>query len=150
MTDEMEPPTPQTTPALVNWAGNHAYRATSVREPASLDELQEIVRHASSLRALGTRHAFNDLTDSRGELVSLRGLPRRLEIDSERRRVRIDGGLTYGELCGSLDQAGFALPNLASLPHISVAGAVATATHGSGNRLGSLATSVVRLTIVRA
>jgi alditol oxidase len=141
--------TPQTVPALVNWAGNHAYRTTALREPTSLDELQEIVRRARHLRALGTRHAFNDLTDTPGELVSLRGLPRRLEVDAEARTVTIDGGLTYGELCDALDAAGFALPNLASLPHISVAGAVSTATHGSGNGLGSLATSVVGLTLVR-
>jgi xylitol oxidase len=142
--------TPQTRPALVNWAGNHAYRTTGLREPASLDELGEIVRSARHLRVLGTRHAFNELTDTPGELVSLRGLPRRLEIDPGRRTVTIDGGLTYGELCGPLDAAGFALPNLASLPHISVAGAVSTATHGSGNLLGSLATSVVGLTLMRA
>ena len=118
--------------------------------PASVEELQELVRRSPAIRALGTRHAFNDLTDSRGDLVSLRGLPRRLEIDADAATVTLGGGLTYGELCGPLDDAGFGLPNLASLPHISVAGSCATATHGSGNRHASLATTVRALTVVRA
>src|SRR5689334_20769745 len=110
----------QTRPAGMNWAGNHTYRAGAIHEPTSLDELQELVRSRSAVRAIGTRHAFNDLTDSRGDLVSLRRLPRRLEIDSATATVTVDGGLTYGELCGPLDAAGFGLHNLASLPHISV------------------------------
>jgi xylitol oxidase len=141
---------PETHPAGVNWAGNHAYRAGAIHEPTSLDELQDLVRTTPAVRAIGTRHAFNHLTDSRGDLISLRRLPRRLEIDATAATVTIDGGLTYGELCGRLDAAGFGLHNLASLPHISVAGACATATHGSGNRHGSLATAVRALSLVRA
>jgi alditol oxidase len=142
--------TPQTRAAKVNWAGNHTYRAGTIHEPASIDELQDFVRRSPAIRALGTRHAFNDVTDSRGDLVSLRRLPRRLEIDKTEATVTIDGGLTYGELCGALDAAGLALHNLASLPHISVAGACATATHGSGNRHGTLATAVRGVSLVRA
>lgn len=138
-----------TAPDLLNWAGNHGYRTTGLAEPQSIEELQDIVRGGGPVRALGTRHAFNDLTDSRGALVSLRRLPRRIEVDPDRQRVTVDGGLTYGELGDALDSAGFALPNLASLPHISIAGACATSTHGSGIRLGSLATAVRALTLVR-
>ena len=137
------------TPPLVNWAGNHTYRFGRLHEPMSVEAIQELVRASPRLRALGTRHAFNALTDTPGDLVSLRGLPRRIEVDATARTVIVDGGATYGELCGSLHAAGFALPNLASLPHISVAGACATGTHGSGVALGSLATSVVGLTLVR-
>jgi alditol oxidase len=143
------PDPPQLHPAGVNWAGNHVYDARGIHEPGSVDELQELVRRASNVRALGTRHAFNDLTDTPGDLVSLRRLPRRLEIDPAAATVTVDGGLTYGELSPRLDEAGLALHNLASLPHISVAGACATGTHGSGNRLGALATAVTSVSLVR-
>jgi len=135
---------------LANWAGNHVYRARGVAAPGSVEELQELVRRSRRLRPLGTRHSFNDLADTNGTLVSLGGLPRRIEIDARASTVTVDGGAAYGDLCGPLHEAGFALHNLASLPHISVAGACATATHGSGDRNGSLATSVVGLELVRA
>lgn len=138
------------TAGLTNWAGNIAYRAAAVHEPASIEALQEVVRNGRSLRALGSRHAFNDLADTTGDLVSLDRMPRILEVDAAGRTVTIDGAMRYGDLCGPLDAAGFALPNLASLPHISVAGACATATHGSGDRLGTLASAVLRLEVVRA
>jgi xylitol oxidase len=136
--------------AGVNWAGNHAYRSGAIHEPRTVDEVQELVRRTSAVRAIGTRHAFNDLPDSRGDLISLRRLPRRLEIDPAAATVTIDGGMTFGDLCGPLDAAGLRLHNLSSLPHLSVAGACATATHGSGNRNGTLATAVRALSLVRA
>jgi alditol oxidase len=133
-----------------NWAGNRTYAAARLLEPRAIDELQELVRRSRRIRALGTRHAFSDVADTTGDVVSLRGLPRRMEVDPARRTVTIDGGQTYGELVGPLDAAGWALHDLASLPHISVAGACATSTHGSGDRLGSLATAVVGLDVVTA
>jgi len=99
---------------------------------------------------LGSRHAFNDLADTTGDLVSLARLPRVLELDARASTVTIDGALRYGDLCPSLDAAGYALANLASLPHISVAGACATSTHGSGDRVGSLATAVSGLEVMSA
>jgi xylitol oxidase len=125
-----------------NWAGNLIYGAARILEPGSVDELRDVIRDAGRIRPLGTRHAFSDLADTTGTLISARTLPRRLELDGAARTVTVDGGATYGEVCGTLDAAGFALHNLASLPHISIAGACATATHGSGPRLGSLATAV--------
>ena len=133
---------------LTNWAGNHAYAAARLREPASIGQLQEIVRGSRSLRVLGSRHSFNDIVDTTGDLVSLHRMPRRFELDRTARTVTVDGGVRYGELCGPLDAAGFALHNLASLPHISVAGACATATHGSGDGSGNLATAVTALEVV--
>ncbi|MDQ2965537.1 MAG: FAD-binding protein, partial [Chloroflexota bacterium] len=115
---------------LTNWAGNHAYRAANLHEPESIEQVQEIVRSARSLRALGTRHSFNDIADTTGDLLSLRRMPRIFDLDRGAGTIRVDGGVRYGELCGPLDAAGFALHSLASLPHISVAGACATATHG--------------------
>ena len=136
--------------SLTNWAGNHAYVAANVHEPGSVEELQEVVNGARSVRALGSRHSFNDVADTTGDLVSLRRMPRHFDLDPAARTVTVDGGVRYGDLCGRLDDAGFALHNLASLPHISVAGACATGTHGSGDRIGSLATAVTALEIVTA
>ena len=133
-----------------NWAGNHAYVARALHEPRSLDELQELVRRGRSLRVLGSRHSFNDIADTTGDLVSLARLPRVFELDRSAGTVTVDGGVRYGELCGPLHAAGFALHNLASLPHISVAGACATATHGSGDRSGNLATAVTAVELLRA
>jgi xylitol oxidase len=144
-TDDRRPPT-----GLTNWAGNHAYAARDLHEPGSLDALHELVRRSGSLRVLGSRHSFNDIADTTGDLVSLARLPRVFELDRAASTVTVDGGVRYGELCGPLHAAGFALHNLASLPHISVAGACATATHGSGDRNGNLATAVTAVELVKA
>ncbi len=134
----------------LNWAGNYAFRASRIASPSSLDELRELVVNAGSVRALGSRHSFNDLADDDDLLVSTAALPRTLRIDEEAREVTVAGGLRYGELARELQNAGWALHNLASLPHISVAGAIATATHGSGDRNGNLATAVAGLRILQA
>ena len=102
------------------------------------------------VRALGTGHSFNTLADTPGDLVSLAGLPRVIEVDTANASVTVGAGLTYGELAAELNAAGRALHNLASLPHISVAGACATGTHGSGERNGNLATAVSAVEMVTA
>ena len=135
---------------MTNWAGNHTYGAVRLHEPKSVEQLQEIVRPERSLKVLGSRHSFNDIADTTGDLISLGLMPRRFELDRSAGTVTVDGAVRYGELCGPLDAAGFALHNLASLPHISVAGACATATHGSGDRNGNLATAVSALEVVQA
>ena len=135
---------------MKNWAGNHTYRAARLLEPGSLDELQEIVRAGRSLRVLGSRHSFNDIADTTGDHVSLSAMPRIYQLDRGARTVRVDGAVRYGELAVQLHADGFALHNLASLPHISVAGACATATHGSGDRSGNLATTIVAVDVVTA
>jgi xylitol oxidase len=137
-------------PELRNWAGNYAYRAARIHQPESVDALQELVRAASSVRALGSRHSFNAIADTAGDLVSLAGLPRIVEIDTDAPTVTVDGGIRYGDFCQALHDAGLALHNMASLPHISVAGACATATHGSGVRSQSLAAAVVGIELVDA
>ena len=135
-------------PGLTNWAGNHVYIAARLHEPESIEQLQAIVRNARALRVLGSRHSFNDIADTTGDLLSLRRMPRIFDLDRAGGTLTVDGGVRYGDLCGPLDAAGFALHNLASLPHISVAGACATATHGSGDRSGNLATAVSALEVV--
>jgi xylitol oxidase len=122
-----------------NWAGNVAYRAQTVHRPATFGALREVVARADSLRVLGSRHSFNAIADA-DELVSLRALDADVRIEGD--AVSFGAWLTYGELALELDRHGLALHNLASLPHISVAGAIATATHGSGVTNGSLATAV--------
>lgn len=135
---------------LTNWAGNITFGASEVHRPNSVESLRRTVGRATRLRPLGTGHSFNRLADTTGALVAVTGLPRELEIDSAGRRVRVSAGTRYGELAIPLHQAGFALHNLGSLPHISIAGACATGTHGSGRRNGNLATAVSAVELVTA
>ncbi|ONK10224.1 FAD-binding protein [Streptomyces sp. MP131-18] len=131
-----------------NWAGNITYGAARVHRPASLDELRRIVSAASQVRTLGTGHSFNLIADTPGDLVRADGLPRRAEIDRERGTVTVSAGLRYAEVAEELHAEGFALANLASLPHITVAGSVATGTHGSGDGRQGLASAVAGLELV--
>jgi xylitol oxidase len=134
--------------AGINWAGNHRYEATALHRPESLAELQDVVAGAARLHALGSRHSFTAVADS-AELVSLEAMTSTdVEVAADRRTVTVDAGLRYGELVDALHAERLALHNLASLPHISVAGAVATATHGSGVGNGNLATAVAALELV--
>lgn len=136
-------------PALTTWAQNHTYPAHTVRQPTSVEQVQDVVAASRRIRAVGSRHCFNDIVDS-VELVSLDALPARIEIDAARRTVTVAAGTRYGTLAPHLHARGWAVHNLASLPHISVAGAVATATHGSGDRSGNLASVVRGLDLVTA
>ena len=133
-----------------NWAGNVAYRAARHHRPTTVEELQALVAAASRLRPLGTGHSFNRLADTDGDQVSVAGLPPVLKIDTTGQTVTVAAGMRYGELTGRLHDQGWALHNLGSLPHISVAGAVATGTHGSGDGNGNLATAVRALQMVTA
>lgn len=134
---------------LTNWSGNHVYRAREVHEPRTVAELQDLVAGSRHVRPLGTRHCFSDVADA-DVLVSTQGLPVEVDVDSARRVVRVSGGTRYGELAERLHRAGWALHTMASLPHISVAGAVATATHGSGDANPNLAAVVEGLEVVTA
>jgi xylitol oxidase len=135
---------------LKNWAGNHRFAAASLHAPRSLDELRTLVKHSTKLKAIGTRHSFNTIADTSGDLISLEHFDQIDEPDQSRMTVTLGAGVRYGELATFLDERGYALPNLASLPHISVAGACATATHGSGDRNGNLATIVRAMQLVTA
>jgi xylitol oxidase len=133
-----------------NWAGNYTYRAVRLHRPTSVAEIQDLAARSRKLRVLGTRHSFNDIADTPEDLVSTEHLAQVESIDPERRTVTVGAGIRYGQLCRELHAAGYALHNMASLPHISVAGACATATHGSGNRSGNLATAVAGVELVTA
>jgi xylitol oxidase len=133
-----------------NWAGNVAFAAPGFYRPSSLSELQALVARSARIRVLATGHSFNDLADSPGAQVSLAGLPPEVSVDSAASVARVAAGLSYAELAVRLDARGFALRNLASLPHISVGGATATGTHGSGTANQNLAAAVVGLSLVTA
>jgi len=133
-----------------NWAGNIAYGAARWHWPETVEQLQELVSRSRQLRVLGSRHSFNRIADTPGDLISLDKLDPAVTIDRARMTVTASAGVRYGQLGQQLHQAGFALHNLASLPHISLAGACATATHGSGDSNGNLATAVAALEIVTA
>jgi xylitol oxidase len=134
----------------MNWAGNVTFQARSIQRPTSVAQLCELVRDSERVRALGTRHSFNEIADTAGDLVSLAALPELVELDGANATARVSAGLRYGDIAPVIDRYGFALPNLGSLPHISVAGACATGTHGSGDANGILATAVSALTMVNA
>ncbi|MEH7419492.1 FAD-binding protein [Neobacillus drentensis] len=133
-----------------NWAGNFQYSTTNWHEPESVEEVQQLVSSLKKLRVIGSRHSFNSIADSEENMVSLHKLNRVLSIDREKQTVTVEAGINYGELGFVLQQHGFALHNLASLPHISVAGAIATATHGSGNLNQNLAAAVRAMEVVTA
>jgi len=135
--------------AGTNWSGHHTYGATVVHHPRTVEEVQALVTAAPRIRALGSRHSFNDIADS-VELVSMDALEPAVAIDEASETVNFSAGTRYGELGTALQNAGWALRNLASLPHISVAGAVATGTHGSGDRNGTLARAVSGIELVDA
>jgi alditol oxidase len=133
-----------------NWAGNVTFGAPDFRRPSTVSALRLLVAQAGRIRVLGTGHSFNDLADAPGVQVSLAGLPPEVSVDSAARVARVAAGLSYAEVAPRLDAEGFALANLASLPHISVGGATATATHGSGAARQNLAAAVAGLTLITA
>ena len=133
-----------------NWAGNVVFGATRKVLPHTLAEVQELVASSEHIRAVGAAHSFSSIADTAGVHINLANLDTDLRISSDRSFVTVAAGTTYGELAILLDRAGLALHNMASLPHISVGGAIATGTHGSGDLNGNLATAVVSLQIVTA
>ena len=142
--------TTQTRPAGYNWAGNLAYSALRLHHPETMEELRTVVVRSRKLRVLGARHSFSAVADCDEDLVALDRMPQAVTIDPDRRTVTVGAGITYGQLCPQLQRAGLALHNTASLPHISVAGAISTATHGSGDGNGNLATAVAAIEMLTA
>lgn len=133
-----------------NWARNVVFSTGRLERPSSVGELRELVSSSERVRALGSGHSFNRIADTTGVLISTAGLPAVMDIDRDRATVRVAAGVRYGDLAQHLHAAGYALRNLGSLPHISVGGACATATHGSGDGNGNLATAVSALEMVTA
>lgn len=141
-----------TTETLTNWAGNITYTAEELHRPRSVDALRALVAAGERVRVLGSGHSFNEIADPgpEGVLLSLTGLAPEIEVDTTARTVRVGGGVRYAELARAVHAHGLALHNMASLPHISVAGSVATGTHGSGDGNGPLAAAVREVELVAA
>src|SRR5258705_614444 len=135
---------------LKNWAGNVDYSTENLYSATSINQVQEFVKKQNRLKVLGTRHCFNKIADSTDYLLSLKEMDQVIALDPQALTVTVAAGVTYGKLCPYLHAKGYALHNLASLPHISVAGACSTATHGSGEKNGNLATAVSALEFVTA
>lgn len=135
-----------------NWSGNVTFSADEVRQPTSVQELCDLVADAGdrTVRAVGSRHSFNTIADSPDVMVSLAGLPATVEVDTDALAATVPAGIRFGELAAHLNAAHLALHNTGSLPHISVVGACATGTHGSGVTNANLATAVRALTMVTA
>ncbi len=133
---------------LKNWAGNVEYGTERLYSAGSVEQVQEFVKKQSKFKVLGTRHCFNHIADSTDNLLSLKSMDEVVALDPKTRTVTVGAGMSYGQLCPHLESKGFALHNLASLPHISVAGSCSTATHGSGEKNGNLATAVSALEMV--
>ncbi|QTH45036.1 FAD-binding protein [Cohnella sp. LGH] len=133
-----------------NWAGNYTYGASELYVPDNVEQIQELVARSDNVKVIGTRHSFNGIADTEGSHLSLAKLNRIVGLDRENSTVTVEAGIRYGELCSYLHDNGYALHNLASLPHISVAGACATATHGSGDGNASLSAAVREMELVAA
>jgi xylitol oxidase len=133
---------------LKNWAGNLEYSTGNVHYPKTVEQVQEVVKKCSKLKALGSRHSFNNIADSTENQVYLKELNKVVSLDKAANTVTAESGMRYGELAPYLHENGYALPNLASLPHITIAGACATATHGSGVKNGNLSTAVSAIELI--
>jgi len=135
---------------LKNWAGNLEYSTDRLYAATSIEQVRDYVKKENKFKVLGTRHCFNNIADSTDSFLSVKPMDKVIAVDPAKRTVTVGAGITYGQLCPYLDSKGFALHNLASLPHISVAGACSTATHGSGEKNGNLATAASGLEMVTA
>jgi alditol oxidase len=133
-----------------NWSGHTPFHSARFHQPTSIDDLRKVVRNADKVRVIGARHCFNDIADTPGDLISMSRLDHDLVIDREHSTATVNAGITYRELCPKLHAAGFGLANTASLDHITVIGACMSATHGSGDAHGNLATAVSGLEMVTA
>jgi len=133
-----------------NWADNYTFKAARIHRPASIDEVRRLVAGSAKIHAIGTRHSFNGSADSPGDLIDLGGIPPDFALDREGRTVTLGAGTRYAELAAYLHGQRLALHNMASLPHVSVVGAVATGTHGSGTANGTLSSAVARIELVTA
>ncbi|WP_123042881.1 FAD-binding protein [Cohnella candidum] len=133
-----------------NWAGNYTYGTSEIVVAETVEQVQDWVARSERIKVLGTRHSFNGIADSKDRFLSLQKLNRLISLDRKNHRVTVEAGIRYGELSQYLHDHGYALHNMASLPHITVAGAIATATHGSGDANRNLAAAVHALEVVQA
>jgi xylitol oxidase len=133
---------------LKNWAGNLTYSTSKVHHPTTVEDVQAVIQQCAKLRVMGSRHSFNTIADSPANLVSLDALNKVVALDKTAHTITVESGMRYGDIASYLHENGYALFNLASLPHITIVGACATATHGSGIKNRSLASAVSAIEFV--
>ena len=135
-----------------NWAGNQVCVPREILRPGSPEEAAAIVRRAAhaglTAKAVGSGHSFTDAACTTGILLSLDRLDAVESIDAASGRVTVQAGIRLDALNRELHEAGLAMPNLGDIDRQSLAGATATATHGTGIGLGNLATTIVGMEIV--
>jgi L-gulono-1,4-lactone dehydrogenase len=138
--------------AARNWAGNQRWVPAERRAPASVDEVAQTVgnahRDGRRVKAIGAGHSFTAAAATDGVQLSLDRLDHVLGVDRESGQVTVEAGISLHRLNDALAGAGLAMPNLGDIDRQSVAGAIATATHGTGLTLGNLATTVVGMQLV--
>ncbi|HEY4898698.1 MAG TPA: FAD-binding protein [Candidatus Nanopelagicaceae bacterium] len=135
---------------MKNWSGNVTFNPALVVYPSEINEIKLAVTAAETVRALGSGHSFNKIADSAGVLIAFNQFPKDIDIDSVGHRVRVAAGVRYGELAVALNNAGLALRNTGSLPHITVVGATSTGTHGSGLTNQNLAAAISAIELITA
>ncbi len=137
-----------------NWAGDQRCRPAALERPASIAEVAGALERAATqgqrVRVAGAGHSFNDAVLTDGRLLTLDRMDRVLDVDRASGLVRVQGGLTIRALNRHLAEHGLAMENLGDVDAQSIAGAISTATHGTGARLRNLSSQVVALTLVLA
>jgi L-gulono-1,4-lactone dehydrogenase len=135
-----------------NWAGNQACVPHAVVEPRSTEELVAVVTRAQRdgrrVKAIGAAHSFTGAAMTNGVLVSLDEMAAVERVDGDTGRVTVQAGIRLRHLNEALAAVGLAMPNLGDIDVQSIAGAISTATHGTGAGLGNLATTVVGMELV--
>ncbi|MGI8610119.1 MAG: D-arabinono-1,4-lactone oxidase [Candidatus Dormibacteria bacterium] len=137
-----------------NWAGNQSCVPVAVMQPISQDQIVALVQRASSegrrVKAYGAGHSFTDIACTDGYLVNLDRYDQVLNVDTTTHRIKVQAGISIARLGEELARHGLAQPNLGDIAYQSIAGAVSTATHGTGLKLGNIATQLCALTMVLA
>ncbi|MEZ5166595.1 MAG: FAD-binding protein [Acidimicrobiales bacterium] len=135
-----------------NWAGNQVCLPAERLSPRTVDEVAAVVQRAAAsglrVKVVGAGHSFTAAACTDGILLSLDHLSAVESIDREQRQVTVQAGIRLKDLNAALDGVGLAMPNLGDIAYQSVAGAIATATHGTGATLGNLATTVIGMELV--
>ena len=153
-----EPPAASRGPGFpsTNWAGNVVWRADEVAAPEAIEELQELVRQTPGrVRCVGRSHSFTPVCDTDGLLLSLARMQEVLDFDDDAGVITVEGGTTYTVINKFLSETKWAVKNLATLPHFTVAGSMSMGTHGSSGvgadgraQLGNQASQIIGLEFV--
>ena len=135
-----------------NWAKTVYYNHT-IHYPKTVEEIQHILQYHAKIRVLGSMHSFNNITklpqEFNGVYISMSNMNQVIKC-CRGERVTIQPGITFGELGEYLHERNFGFHNMASLPHITVGGAISTGTHGAGVFNGNLASHVMQVKLISA